>query len=105
MKILILNTDYPEFLADLYAENPGLEDRPYSEQVRVRYESLFGVADFYSSALRDLGHDARDIFVNNEAMQAAWAREHGFPAKKRTVWRLRLRRGVVPWFGPVSDTE
>jgi len=59
MKFLILNTDYPEFLRWLYARYPGLENKPHDEQMRVRNESLFGVADFYFSNLRKLGHRAQ----------------------------------------------
>jgi hypothetical protein len=84
MRVLILNADYPEFLYWLYAQHPGLESKPYEEQMRVRVESLFGVADFYSSNLRKLGHEAWDIHVNNEFMQKAWAREHGIRVEEPT---------------------
>jgi spore maturation protein CgeB len=76
MRVLIVNTDYPGFLRWLYREHAGLEQLSYAEQLNTRYESLFGVADFYSSNLRKLGIDAQDIFVNNEHLQAAWVREH-----------------------------
>ena len=62
MKFLIINTDYGAFLRWLYAQHPGLEQQPYEEQMRVRVESLFGVADFYSSNLRKLGHEAYGIY-------------------------------------------
>ena len=45
--------------------------------MRVRNDSLFGVADFYSSNLRKLGHEVRDVHTDNEFMQKAWAKEHG----------------------------
>ncbi|RPH82019.1 MAG: glycosyltransferase family 1 protein [Nitrospiraceae bacterium] len=77
MKFLIINTDYPDFLYWLYALHPGLEDRSYKEQFDTRAESLFGVADFYSANLIQLGHEAREIHANNEWIQRAWAREHG----------------------------
>lgn len=51
MRFLILNTDYGDFLRRLYLKRTGLENQPYEEQMRVRNESLFGVADFYSSNL------------------------------------------------------
>ena len=76
MRFLILNTDYPEFLSQFYSSHPGLENQSYEEQMRVRNESLFGVADFYSSNLRKLGHEAWDIHANNEFMQKMWAREN-----------------------------
>ncbi len=76
MRIIILNTDYADFLIWLYSKHPDLEDQSYDEQMRVRNDSLFSVADFYSANLRKLGHEAWDIHVNNYAMQKAWAREH-----------------------------
>ena len=77
MRCLFLNTDYPEFLRWLYAEHSGLERRTYEEQIRIQNASLFGVADFYSSNLRKLGHEAWDIPANNGFVQKAWGREHG----------------------------
>jgi hypothetical protein len=96
MRFLILNTDYPEFLRWLYAGRPGLEREPYSVQSRVRCESLFGMADFYSRALQTLGHEAVEIYANNEAAQKTWAREHGVNGNG-SRWEYRLRRGFVPW--------
>ena len=77
MKILILNTDYSGFLTWLYKTNPGLEGSRYDRQMAVRNDTLFGVSDAYSRAFRALGHDSREIHVNNGRMQAAWARERG----------------------------
>ena len=77
MKILIINTDYSEFLEWLYEQHPGLAERSYDEQMRARNESLFGLADFYSSNLKKLGHEARDIYANNHIMQSAWVRRRG----------------------------
>ena len=102
MKFLILNTDYPEFLRWLYARHPGLEEQPYEGQMRARVESLNSEANFYSSNLRKLGHEACDIFANNEFMQRAWAREHGLSVPNWR-WHFRLRRGIVPWASRVRD--
>ena len=93
MRFLILNTDYPSFLEWLYASHPGLERQSYAAQAQVRNETMFGHADFCSTNLRKLGHEAWDIYVNNECAQKAWAREHGV----RVPWQVRLRRGWVPW--------
>ena len=82
MKILIINTDYPAFLDSMYSSHPGLAEAAYEEQMRVRNESLFGVADFYSSNLCALGHEAWDVHANNTAMQNAWAGEHGIAVEE-----------------------
>lgn len=92
MKFLVLNSDYLAFLRWLYAQHPGLEKQPYQKQMRVRAESLFGVADFCSSNLRKLGHEAWDIYANNEFMQKAWAREHGIHVQGGTLATLRARK-------------
>ena len=77
MRVLILNTDYEAFLDDLYAENPGLAEQSYDQQMAVRNRSLFGAADFYSEGLKANGVEAADIHLNNRAMQLRWAAEHG----------------------------
>ena len=76
-RVLIVNTDYPEFLDWFYAANPRLAGARYEEQLRARGDSLFGVADFYSRHFRSLGWTAADVHANNVIMQSAWAAEHG----------------------------
>ncbi|MDF0643620.1 MAG: glycosyltransferase [Nitrospira sp.] len=95
MRFLILDTDYPAFTAWLYAENPGLEGKPFDEQLGVHTEACFGMAGFCAKHLRALGHDAQDLHVNNEIMQKRWAQEHG--VNIGLDWEFRLRRGIVPW--------
>jgi hypothetical protein len=80
MRILLLNADYPRFLAWLYLRQPALEDSSYANQMAARNASLFGVADFYSRNFKALGHPAAEIHVNNSRLQSAWAREHGMAA-------------------------
>jgi len=116
LRFLILDTDYSEFIGWLYAQHPGLEKQPYDEQMRVRNESLFGVADFYSSNLRKLGHDACDVHANNEFMQKVWAAEHGISVKEPILVEERARtalqsargmaaktplRYLIPFLGPI----
>ncbi len=77
MRFLILNSDYTDFLNWHYARDPELEGATYDQQLSARYATFFGVSDFYSRNLRTLGHDAANIFVNNPALQKAWARKEG----------------------------
>jgi hypothetical protein len=76
MRILIINTDYRGFLADLYARDPLLATASFSEQMHARNESLFGGVDFYSKGFAIAGHEAWDIHANNAPMQLAWMAEH-----------------------------
>jgi hypothetical protein len=96
MRFLIVSTEYPAFIQHLYQRAPGLARRSYAEQLEARTRSLFGIAPFYASNLRDLGHDAQEVCANNLPLQRAWARDHG---ERSYHLRLepRLRRGFVPW--------
>src|SRR5450631_238396 len=103
MRILVLNADYPRFLAWLYGRQPGLEHAAYAAQMTARNASLFGVADFYSKNFAALGHPAADIHANNPWLQAAWAREHGMAvgqpqaAAERVNLPGWLERAVTPF--------
>ena len=108
MRILVLTTDYPSYLTWLYERNPGLAEASYAEQHKIRGDSLFGVADFYSRNFGDLGHQAVEIHVNNIWMQSAWAREQGMsvpvppPATaheslETSALVMRLKRKLRPY--------
>src|SRR5262249_15870483 len=56
---------------------------------------------FYADSLRKRGHEANEIYVNNEYMQKAWAKEHGVHEVSR--WEFRLRRGILPWISRVKE--
>jgi hypothetical protein len=101
MRLLILTTDYSEFLQWLYDQHLGLERGSYEEQMRARVESLFGGPYLYSDNLRKLGHESNDVYPNNKHMQKAWARENGFKVKGDRRWEFRLRRGIMPWLSLV----
>jgi hypothetical protein len=102
VRFLLINTDYLDFLTWLYRQHPGLDTQTFEEQVRARADSLFGLADFYSLNLKQLGHEAWDIDINNEFMQRAWDRQYGPGVNGSRRWQVRLRRGFVPW---LSRTE
>lgn len=113
MRFLILNTDYPEFLEWLYARHPGLERRCFREQVEERYKSGFGVGDFYSKNLRELGHEAFDLYCNNEFLQQSWLAAHACrttgQGEKGHRWKEVVqgaRRGIartpLQWLKPLA---
>lgn len=106
MRIAILNSDYPRFLREFYGARPALAEASFSEQMQARYDSLVGMADFYSRNFRALGHEAREIYVNNPFLHHAWAREHGLktapvPSLAETAASsdrtARLRRALQPY--------
>ena len=98
MKFLFLNGDYADFLEWLYAVNQGLEARSYDEQLRVRNDSLFGVADFYSSNLQDIGEEAYELHINNEYLQRAWANQHGIEVPNRSGIQSVRKLSSIPVF-------
>jgi spore maturation protein CgeB len=107
LRILIINTDYRPFLRGLYDESPGLALAPYEQQLRVRNESLFGVADFYSGNFIVHGHEAWEVHANNGPLQTAWMAAHGLgepwhPSKPRLGRLRRLIRLVGERLSPPS---
>jgi len=112
MRILVLNADYPRFLAWLYRRNAGLETASYVAQMEARNASLFGLANFYSTNFMALGHQAAEIHVNNISLQSAWAREHGMsvapvPAAVITApslpgWLQRAAAPLKPVLRPLA---
>jgi spore maturation protein CgeB len=92
MRFLILNADYPKFLAEHYLGRPGLHRASYAEQLAARNASLFGVADFYSRNFIAHGHEAMEVHINNYWLQYAWARENGLKIRTPRSPRIYARR-------------
>ena len=96
MRFLILDTYYPAFLRSFYAQHPDLARHPYAEQWRVLMDQCFGVADFYSSNLKKLGHEATEIIANCGLLQRQWAREQGVKLDE-AKWTVRMWKRFIPW--------
>ena len=77
MKILILDTYYPNFLQSFWKSNTKLIKKKYSQQISKLLSQCFGTSDFYSYNLKRIGHKTHDIVVNDETSQRQWAKEHG----------------------------
>src|SRR5258708_3696909 len=97
MRILVLNADYPRFLAWFYRRQPALENTSYATQMAARNASLFGVADFYSKNFAALGHRAAEIHANNRWLQSAWAREHGMAVEAPRATAAAAPRAMPGW--------
>lgn len=76
MRIALVDTYYPRFLATHYAAHPTLASEAYADQRGNLLQQVFGTSDFYSRHLRAMGHDAQDLIVNCVPLQKAWAREN-----------------------------
>lgn len=78
MKILVVDTYYPAFLASFYREKSELRTSSYQTQLSTLLDQCFGTSDFYSRHLNALGCEARDLIANCVPLQSAWAREARF---------------------------
>lgn len=114
MRVTIVNVDYTGFLAGLYEDYVDRGVESYADRLATRAETLFGVADFYSSNLRSLGHPTTDLYANNEMLQRAWAAEHGLrlrrdrpavPPAGATGWRRLRPSRARPWLTDVLEAQ
>lgn len=87
MKIVVVDTYYPAFLARTYAKQAGLGSVSYDEQLRALIDTAFGTSDFYSRHLNELGCEATDLVVNCVPLQQAWAQQHAVPF---SAWTLKI---------------
>jgi hypothetical protein len=76
VRILIVDTYYPEFLADLYRTEQGLAALGYEQQLARVYQTAFSVGDAYSAGLRALSCEAQEIICNADILQNKWTEEH-----------------------------
>lgn len=77
MRILILDTHYPESLRLVYENDPRLAGQTSGEQLRAIYDTGFGRADFLPLNLRKLGHEVEQFIANAGPIQTRWAAENG----------------------------
>lgn len=99
MRFLILDSYYPEPIRLAYDRQPGLEERPWTEQLAAIYALGFARADFLPRHLQQLGHEATQLIINAEAVQRQWARAHGLRLP-RTNWLARVVEAQVEAIDP-----
>ena len=98
MRLTIVDTYYPAFLADFYSRRPTLDEQDYQTQLQVLISACFGTSDFYSSHLKGLGCEAQDLVVNCVPLQQAWARANGVAFSKYAI-RVPHRLFRLPLVG------
>jgi len=103
MRIVLLDTYYPRFLAAHYAANTALAGATYGDQRQSLLNQVFGTSDFYSRHLCSMGHDAQDLVVNCVPLQKAWAMDAEM-ACGNLVFRLPSRAMRLPLVGPWFST-
>jgi hypothetical protein len=95
VRVLVVDSYYPTFLAEHYGRHPALTGAGYDEQHTALMGRHFGTGDAYARELRALGHEAWTVVANAEPLQAAWAREHGARRLARAAARLPTRIGIA----------
>lgn len=75
--VRIAHINYPAALRSLYHGVPGLEKRPYEEQIAAIFASRLVYSDSFSRSMRKLGAEAHEIIHNAVSAQKMWARERG----------------------------
>ena len=98
MKIVIVDTYYPAFLARFYAQQNGLAANDYSIQLQSLMNACFGTSDFYSRHLNSLGCEAHDLVVNCIPLQQAWANANNVPFSQLAL-RIPHRLFRLPLLG------
>src|SRR5262245_19766460 len=95
VRIAVVDTYYPAFVADHYRRHPGLGSAGYEEQQAALMGRCFGTSDAYSHHLSELGHEAVDLAVNCFELQSAWSRERGNGSLIRLAGALPTRVGLA----------
>ncbi|MBU1626087.1 glycosyltransferase [bacterium] len=99
LKFLIVDTYYPMFLRSFYRSRPGLKSCSYQEQLQAIMAKCFGTADFYSSNLKKLGYESKEVIANCEFLQKQWAweKEVAFDDKN---WIFQTLEAQIKEFRP-----
>jgi hypothetical protein len=95
VRIAVVDTYYPAFVAEHYRRRPELRRASYDDQLAALMARYFGTSDAYSFHLNELGHEAADLAVSCFELQSAWAREHGLGSLGRVVGTLPTRVGLA----------
>jgi hypothetical protein len=77
MRLLKIGVYYKTYLEQFYARRPGLAAESYAAQHTALIEDCFGSSDFWTCELSRIGYETRDLIINAEPLQRAWAAERG----------------------------
>lgn len=77
MKLAYLSAVYPEYARDFYSRHPALAMADFDTQRQALERDAFAWAGAWGPALAGHGIEVRELWINLEPLQRAWAREHG----------------------------
>ncbi|MDI6717339.1 MAG: glycosyltransferase, partial [Actinomycetota bacterium] len=75
-RFLIIDPYYENFLNAFYKKHPQVLAYDYDNALKALMAECFGTADFYSSNLISLGHEAVDVIANDRVLQQKWAKQN-----------------------------
>ncbi len=99
MRLLKIGVYYKTYLEQFYARRPGLDAEPYAAQHAALIDDCFGSSDFWTRELSRLGYETRDLVINAEPLQRAWASEHGLTFDE-DGWLFEITAAQVSDFRP-----
>ncbi|HEX7318045.1 MAG TPA: glycosyltransferase [Pyrinomonadaceae bacterium] len=99
MRLLKIGVYYTTYLEQFYARRPGLAAETYAAQHEALIDDCFGSSDFWTRELSRLGYETRDLIINAEHLQRAWAVEHGLAFDEKN-WLFGITEAQVRDFRP-----
>jgi hypothetical protein len=99
MRLLKLGVYYTTYLEQFYARRPGLAAESYYVQHAALIDDRFGSSDFWTLAISRLGYETRDLVINAEPLQRAWAAERGLTFGE-SDWLFGITEAQVKDFHP-----
>jgi glycosyltransferase involved in cell wall biosynthesis len=94
MKIIFIDTFYPNFLKNVRHKYPNLKKISYDSQLNFLLDQSFGTSGFSAYNLRKLGWQSGVIVANDEILQKRWAKEKGLKVKGN---RLLSKLQTLPY--------
>jgi hypothetical protein len=77
LRILLVDTVYPEFVTWLYHQEPELARRSYKDQLSRALETCYHNVSVWADPLRRLGFEVHEIWSNHVPLQYTWCQENG----------------------------
>jgi hypothetical protein len=99
MRLLKIGVYYKTYLEQFYARRPGLAAESYAAQHVALIDDCFGSSDFWTGELSRLGYETRDLIINAEPLQKAWATERGLTFDEEG-WLFGITEAQVIDFRP-----
>ena len=102
MRVLIIDTFYEPYLANLYKKEELLS-QPWIKQHEAHFAGGFGTTNTYSHEMKLLGVDGIEIVANSKYLQRKWAEENQPGLLGIKGWEhqiLQILDAQISWWKP-----